>query len=641
MIVSNELCYICGEISDFTIVDNATLLREATCKYCNASIRNSDTARIVMKTSLGEELPLSEGIDLLIESKITILEAQASGPIHNLLKHLPNYTSFEYYDELEPGEYKDGILNNDFEQLTFEDASFDIIISQDVLEHIENPERALAEINRVLKINGTHVFTIPLHEASKTKSRKNARPVFHGDPLSKLGVLVHTDWGTDILDIIDSFGMRTQQINLHKFYESTEITEVDISYKDYLTSSPLQYYRYNSIVFHSKKIENYGPTTKDNKELRLLQYGPNEIIESRTFNEQPSGESAVWAIAEHATKSTIIKIDDIDLVSHYNDQRNLVTAIVPAWLYKFKGEHQLFLYDPVSKKKSNSLSFVVKSSTSSEYTIDSDYIHLLQQENYNLSKELYKTKNNLKPAFNGWGMTTNHQLPWRDSFNWDTFRESSVEIKKAFNFGLKEDIGIDADNIDSLLWRHWIVVFALHYTLKFKKSDAQINLVECGVGDGMSAFFVLKEMSFMVSKSPEIQYQMHLYDSWDTLHSEDLTERELHIEGRYANNSLERVRNNLIEFQNNIRYHVGYIPYTFTEPLSNISYLHIDLNSANATLETLQYFYPSLSSGSVILFDDYGWSGFEETKETIDTFFSNKPGILLKLPTSQAIYFYK
>ncbi|KRE75422.1 class I SAM-dependent methyltransferase [Paenibacillus sp. Soil750] len=273
--------------------------------------------------------------------------------------------------------------------------------------------------------------------------------------------------------------------------------------------------------------------------------------------------------------------------------------------------------------------------------MDSDYIHHLKQENYNLSKELYNTKINLKPAFDGWGMTTNHQLPWNDSFKWGTFRESSVEIKNAFNFGLKADIGIDANNIDSLLWRHWIVVFALHYALEFKQSDAQINLVECGVSDGMSAFFVLKEMSQMISKSSEIQYQMHLFDSWDNLYSEDLTEKELHIEGRYANNSLERVQNNLSVFQKKVKYHVGYIPFTFTESLSNISYLYIDLNSANATLETLRYFYPSLSKGSVILFDDYGWSGFEETKEIIDKFFSDKPGILLKIPTGQAIYFYK
>ncbi|KRE75423.1 class I SAM-dependent methyltransferase [Paenibacillus sp. Soil750] len=256
MIVSNELCYICGKISDFSIVDNATLLREAICKYCNASFRNSDTARIVMKTSIGKELPLSQGIDFLIESKITILEAQASGPIPNLLKHLPTYTCFEYWDELESGDNKNGVMNNNFEQLSFEDNSFDIVISQDVLEHIENPNNALAEINRVLKLNGTHVFTIPLHEASKTKSRKNARPVFHGDPLKEGGILVHTDWGTDILDIINIFGMRTHHINLHTFYDSTEITEVDNSYNDYLASPSLHYYRYNSIVFHSKKIKN-------------------------------------------------------------------------------------------------------------------------------------------------------------------------------------------------------------------------------------------------------------------------------------------------------------------------------------------------------------------------------------------------
>lgn len=313
-------------------------------------------------------------------------------------------------------------------------------------------------------------------------------------------------------------------------------------------SPKLQYYRYNSVVFASQKIKNCDLAIKDNNELRLLQYGPNEIIEGTPFNEQPSGESAIWAKAEHANKSTIIKIDDIALVSNCNDQGNLVTAIVPSWLYNLKGEHRIYLYDQVSRRKSNSLSFIVKPSTNKDFIMNSDYIHHLKLENYNLAKEFHTSKNIKKAKFEGWGMSTSHQLPWIDNFNWDTFRESSEVIKRSFNFGLKADIGIDSNNVDSLLWRHWVVVFALQYALEFKQMDTMINLVECGVGDGMSAFFVLKEMNQILSRSPEMQFQMHLYDSWDTLHSEDLTERELDIEGRYSNNSLERVQNNLSDF---------------------------------------------------------------------------------------------
>ena len=69
--------------------------------------------------------------------------------------------------------------------------------------------------------------------------------------------------------------------------------------------------------------------------------------------------------------------------------------------------------------------------------------------------------------------------------------------------------------------------------------------------------------------------------------------------------------------------------------------MHIDLNSANATLKTLEFFYDKLLESSIILFDDYGWHGFEETRLTIDDFFSDKTGTLQVLPTGQALYFKK
>ena len=72
----------------------------------------------------------------------------------------------------------------------------------------------------------------------------------------------------------------------------------------------------------------------------------------------------------------------------------------------------------------------------------------------------------------------------------------------------------------------------------------------------------------------------------------------------------------------------------------SIVYLHIDLNSAKPTLAALNFFYPRLVKGGVILFDDYGWREYKDTKKVVDEFFSSKPGILLKLATGQAIYYH-
>ena len=57
------------------------------------------------------------------------------------------------------------------------------------------------------------------------------------------------------------------------------------------------------------------------------------------------------------------------------------------------------------------------------------------------------------------------------------------------------------------------------------------------------------------------------------------------------------------------------------------------------TRKTLEECVPKLLSGGVVVFDDYGWRGFDETKKVADEFFSKKDGILMPLPTGQAIFF--
>ena len=137
---------------------------------------------------------------------------------------------------------------------------------------------------------------------------------------------------------------------------------------------------------------------------------------------------------------------------------------------------------------------------------------------------------------------------------------------------------------------------------------------------------------------------MHLYDAWEDMKEEGLLESESWHVNLYKKLDIELTRKNLSEFSNNIVYHKGHIPDSLIskpESPESIFYLHIDLNSSKPTLATLEFFYPRLVPGGVILFDDYGWEQYEDTKNTIELFFEKKSGILMKLPTGQAIYFHK
>ena len=54
-----------------------------------------------------------------------------------------------------------GFCSEDLAQLTYSDASFDLVLTSETLEHVPDLETALREIHRVLVPGGCHIFTIP------------------------------------------------------------------------------------------------------------------------------------------------------------------------------------------------------------------------------------------------------------------------------------------------------------------------------------------------------------------------------------------------------------------------------------------------------------------------------------------------
>jgi len=238
-------------------------------------------------------------------------------------------------------------------------------------------------------------------------------------------------------------------------------------------------------------------------------------------------------------------------------------------------------------------------------------------------------------------MTSIHEFPWNDDFQGEIFRKTCEEIKKEFDFtGGKVSTGIDIERLDSLQWRHWNISYAVRFALKFSNTS-EFNFVECGVADGVSSFFLLSEVDSI--KNLFGKCSLHLYDSWDAMRSEYLVESEKDHEGRYNQLDMKRTQKNLSKFKTLIVFHKGYIPESLSQKPNSpdsICYLHIDLNSSKSTRAVLEFFYPRLVKGGVILFDDYAATGYEDTKQIVDKFFSDKPGMLQKIPTGQGLYYH-
>jgi SAM-dependent methyltransferase len=132
---------------------------------------------------------------------LRIGEINAIGRMHPFLVTVPGLVHVEYPEE-------------DIQALSWEDQSFDLVLTSETLEHVPDPGRALAETYRVLRPGGRHVFTVPV-EASLAASRsRSGLPAEHhgrgGGPFTlvtrRADLLVHTDFGRDLPDVVRAAG---------------------------------------------------------------------------------------------------------------------------------------------------------------------------------------------------------------------------------------------------------------------------------------------------------------------------------------------------------------------------------------------------------------------------------------------------
>jgi hypothetical protein len=78
---------------------------------------------------------------------------------------------------------------------------------------------------------------------------------------------------------------------------------------------------------------------------------------------------------------------------------------------------------------------------------------------------------------------------------------------------------------------------------------------------------------------------------------------------------------------------VNTIPqYVKENPGLRISLLHLDLDLYEPTKVALEYLYPKVVSGGVVLFDEYGMNGFPGESAAVDEFFGMNRPVLRKFP---------
>jgi len=163
----------------------------------------------------------------------------ARGISLKLMKDCREYIASQFFSDQPLGSQIHGVRNENIENTTFDDDSFDLIITLDVMEHVNYPEKVFAEVKRTLKKNGAYLFTVPTYKHKVESERRAlyteagvefyAEPEYHGNPISDKGSLVTFHYGYDLAELINKWSgldVEVRRFHDHKHGIIGEFTEV-------------------------------------------------------------------------------------------------------------------------------------------------------------------------------------------------------------------------------------------------------------------------------------------------------------------------------------------------------------------------------------------------------------------------------
>jgi O-methyltransferase len=150
------------------------------------------------------------------------------------------------------------------------------------------------------------------------------------------------------------------------------------------------------------------------------------------------------------------------------------------------------------------------------------------------------------------------------------------------------------------------------------------DLAEVGVAFGASAKII---SMFAANRT------LHLFDTFEGLPEPTPRDSQKYKTGQYSC-SLESVQQYLADM--NVEFHKGLFPLTAEAVADKLfSFVHLDMDLYEGTLAALQFFYPRLSPGGVLISHDYLLA--KGVKAAFTEFFVNKPETVIELTGDQCM----
>lgn len=126
---------------------------------------------------------------------------------------------------------------------------------------------------------------------------------------------------------------------------------------------------------------------------------------------------------------------------------------------------------------------------------------------------------------------------------------------------------------------------------------------------------------------------MHLFDSFKGLSKPEAEDGTFWYAGALASTE-QAARDNLARFPD-VSFYRGWIPERFCEVADRrFAFVHIDVDLGAPTRNSIEFFYPRLQPGGILLCDDYGFTTCPGATKAMDDFFRDRERVV-HLPTGQ------
>ena len=179
-------------------------------------------------------------------------------------------------------------------------------------------------------------------------------------------------------------------------------------------------------------------------------------------------------------------------------------------------------------------------------------------------------------------------------------------------------------------WRVWLLT-----RLARQAKALPGNFAEFGVFRGGTAYMTLDN-----TEPHPGDRRFFLFDTFEGTPSDELTSTETAEglgEGQYAGTSVEYVTDLLDRWSDRIEIREGDVAKTLGETETGpLAFVHLDMNASAPTAIALEYVYPRLVAGGIVVFDDYGDPHYRDQRAVIEGFFAGLPEEAIALPSGQA-----